>query len=196
MITKDELKNRIDFSFFCAESSFMKDGSFIPMIDISFKNAKGETTRAVVAVTGKAVEDRLKILYSLGVIFGNYKNQGKVLEVENVLFMTEAWASTHDKDTDMNKVPMPSQDPKKTEVLICTGRLEDGSVLMKGKKINRIMGKDGFGVELVDLGEGYSSMQDNLLVKFYDGYKNVVSKGTIFKDEDMPLGGQLKGLFN
>ena len=198
MITKDELKNRIDFAFFCAHDSFLNSGSFVPMLDITFKNSKGESTRAVVALMGEAIDDRLKILYSFGAIFGSQKNNGKVQEIENILMINEAWMSKHNKNVKKEDVPMPSKDPNRSEGLVCVGQTPEGLCLMKGKEIKRVLAGDKFNVELVEVNEGldnYSEAESNLLQKFYDGFNGVVSKGIIFKDEDMPINNSLKELF-
>lgn len=194
-MTKQSLKERIDFSFFCAQDAFLSSGSFIPMLDISFRDNK-EVKRAVVAISGEAVDSRLKILFSLGVIFGNYKNQGKVTEIENILMINEAWASKHNKNTNIDNVPMPSQDPNRMEMLICTGQTPDGTCLMKAKEIKRGMVESKIKIELKDIDNNYTSIQSNLLSKFYEGYDKVVSSGKIFKEEDMPMGESLKKLFN
>jgi hypothetical protein len=196
-MTKEKLKDNIDFSFFCAQDSFLSNGEFIPMLDISFKKEEGtENTRVVIALAGEAVDQRLKILYSLGAVFGNYKNKGKVKQIENILMINEAWASILDKGADVSKAPMPSKDPNKIEILVCVGQTPDGLCLMKGKEIKRILVEEKQKIDLVDMkGGDYTSVESNLLQKFYDGYNGVVSKGIIFKDEDMPMGDTLKKLF-
>ena len=66
---------------------------------------------------------------------------------------------------------------------------------MKGKEIKRVMRNNKFCVELQDFGEDYTDCESNLLSKFYEGYNGVVSKGIVFKDEDMPLNKSLKEIF-
>ncbi len=197
-MTKEKLKDRIDFSFFCAQDSFLQNGGFIPMLDISFKKEEEtESTRIVVALAGEAVDNRLKVVYSLGAVLGNYKNQKKVKEIENILMINEAWASMHKKEEDLNNVLKPSQNPNRIEILVCTGLTPNGICLMKGKQIKRILIEQKPRIDLVDMegSEDYTEVQSNLLQKFYDGYNGVVNKGLIFKDEDMPMGDTLKKIF-
>ena len=109
----------------------------------------------------------------------DFKKQGILDEVVNIYFMSEAWTSTYNKDVDIDKIPMPRDDPKRKEVIMATWSDMHGNTRMKSKEIRRYIlpehpERSLISLEDIDMGNGNETqvIKNYLLDSFINEYKN------------------------
>jgi hypothetical protein len=129
----------------------------------------GDGKVGIAPIPYELVDNRQNALYSLGRAFGNDPNR-PISQVDAIFSSSEAWYSKHDKDT--AKIPRPSQDPNKKEVVFIAGMTRWGEIFFKAYEIlekdhKRIL------IENKELNSRAENYQANLLNVFWQGYMNL-----------------------
>ncbi len=155
-----DLKNRFEEFKNVSKKLFLDDKALSPTA--AFYGSQNEKTHIYYApfLSQAIMNRRQQLLYILG---GEMKNQGT--DIELIMFASEAWSTTHEKDTDISKVARPSQDPNKAEVLTFSAITKDGTNFFNVYDIKR-SDKE---VELIER-KGIKIQQNFLLSSFWKGY--------------------------
>lgn len=178
-MNKEELDEKVEFSFKFAEKCMNESGGFYLMFEIIFKDSEGKTGNCVMVLGDDAVlKNRAKYVSSMGGIFSVMQVAKKIEYVKCVLMTTEAWISHKSVDEyKANPNAMPSDDPKRKEVLLVCGLTTEGLTTMKAKEIGRIHDKFIL-TDMPEMKENEQGGDNYLLGRFYYGFK----RGLEFKD--------------
>lgn len=201
MITKSQLKLRVKENLKFAKDFYEKgdgeDGLAVMMVVDTVKDGKKSGVAAILANEG-AVEKRRDIAFDLGVRAGIDLSKGIIDSIDAFFMISEAWYSTAEKDTAMDKMPMPSQDPNKKEAIVSTGMSKEGATAIGMFELKKSFDLDNakIKVSFEPIGDGPKVVGDGeiespLLQQFWNGVK-LMEKF----DETLPpiLRDHLKGL--
>lgn len=155
------------------KDEFLKNKAFYSMMVIhTRKNEKPHLINAVLD-NEKLIENRFQIMADLGIEMGVRTFIKKEFDsVDAVFSLSEAWMSKHDKKE--KNILMPSQDPKRMEVLISAGVSSDNKTFVDINIIRRTWneGKIGVSFEPMDIKEDGGDFQVNasLLEGFWTAF--------------------------
>ena len=190
-----ELKKISEENLDFIKSSYLSQGSFVPMI-VAHVVKGGREEHISVMLSDEVIKNRFEILANWGIEFGVktfLKNEYD--SVDGIFLLNEAWMSKHDKGQYEKKekaggVLMPSEDPNHLEVLISAGSSGQDTVVTM-KIIRKIWDNGKIKVELEDLkdvdskekdgGEEGIEVKSNLLDEFWRTFnfiKNIKRKWT------------------
>lgn len=150
----DDVTSIIDM----AKETFLKDGYHAPMVFV--QGTKGKSV-IVLEEFGATADERTRDMFYAGALSAEKRNVG---ELDLIVFVNEAWMS-------MNLEMLPSQDPKRTEVLLINSldaRTQEEQLTMF-EVVRNPQGKvtDFKQNEL----SGHGSVKGTLLPAFQKGYQ-------------------------
>jgi len=168
-MTKEQLKKLLESTADTTEKLFKKDGSVSPVLFIyhALENKEGKEAESCAVVSITSMEHREAILFAMGRAF--LKN-ASFKRVEAIALVSEAWMSVQDSKLGPAKHLLPSQDPKRKEIINITGMTdtrESAMLIFDINKKTREMIKN-------ESASNMSRIENRLLDKFWQGMGMIV----------------------
>lgn len=174
-MNKEKVLEQIDGIVGFARRFYNEGHDFSPMFELVLRNKKDEINRVVLVLADyETTEKRFEIIEALGKkVAKGVLPQAIGCTPEGIFTASEAWVSIYPKDVDMNKMPMPRNDPNRKEMFIIAASTIEGENYFKALEIKR-----GDKIELIESKEAsdWESMDNRLHKRFWDGYFSILPK--------------------
>ena len=170
-MTKEQLKKLLESTADMTEKLFKKDGSVSPVLFIyhTVENKDGGEAESCAIVPITSMDRREAILFAMGRAF--LKN-ASFKRVDAIALVSEAWMSVQDSKSEQAKHILPSQDPKRKEIINITGMTDSRESAMLIFDIDKKARK----MEKNEKASNMSRIENRLLDRFWQGMGMVVSR--------------------
>jgi len=175
-MTKEDIQKKVIGMVDFAKNLYKENKDFAPMFEVVGIDSKGKIGSVVVIFgDNEAIKNRFDIIYYMGkgMALKNKTQSEARINPYAVLFASGAWASRYNKNVDISKVPMPSQDPNRVEIFQVVVNMIEGENYLLSFEIKR-----GDKIELIgDVDFKKFEVTKNILLnKFWEGYYSVIQK--------------------
>jgi hypothetical protein len=168
-MNKEQLKKTLNSVAKTTEELFKKDGSIAPVLFVyhTVENKDGTESESCAIVPIISMEHREAILFAMGKAF--LKNN-RFKKVQAIALVSEAWMSVQDSKSEQVNHVLPSQDPKRKEIINIIGMTDSRESAMLIFDIDRRVRK----MIKNEKASSMSKIENRLLDRFWQGMGMIV----------------------